>query len=351
MDTHADPVPDPTARHTAADDVAADLIARCPEHGTSTETWPECRCAAARKAAAWLAGNPDPAEDEQREQDERQIGLAHDAGEHAMCGPDCQAAAVAQLVADRATTEARAALAPLAAAVRERQARHDAEVRAAALRDAADRLLSHSGPHTDGLQPDGPGFWWDTRDRDAAAVLLLQWAGESSSSPSAEQLAADKLPEWLCQRFGGLTPALRTRSFWEDEADAVRRAVAQGGFQAEQAVGRGEVVGEIVGPTRAVLNEVYAERARQDDKWGEQNHRDGTGDRRWRDAANHVRGEVDDDARYRRTTWNGVLREELFEALAESDPARLRAELVQVAAVAVAWVEAIDRRTQPGAEQ
>lgn len=40
---------------TPPDDVLADLIARCPEHGTATETWPECRCAAARKAAAMLA--------------------------------------------------------------------------------------------------------------------------------------------------------------------------------------------------------------------------------------------------------------------------------------------------------
>jgi len=101
--------------------------------------------------------------------------------------------------------------------------------------------------------------------------------------------------------------------------------------------------------TAGVLDEVAAERVRQNERWGEQNHRDGTGDRRWRDAANHVRSEVDDEARAGRTTWNGVLREELFEALAESDPARLRAELVQVAAVAVAWVEAIDRRTEPAA--
>lgn len=30
--------------------------------------------------------------------------------------------------------------------------------------------------------------------------------------------------------------------------------------------------------------------------------------------------------------------------MAEKDPVNLRAELIQVAAVAVAWVEAIDRR-------
>lgn len=42
------------------DDTTDDLIARCPEHGHATETWPECRCDAARKAAAWLADNPPP---------------------------------------------------------------------------------------------------------------------------------------------------------------------------------------------------------------------------------------------------------------------------------------------------
>ena len=42
-------------------------------------------------------------------------------------------------------------------------------------------------------------------------------------------------------------------------------------------------------------------------------------------------------------TWLHILREEVFEAFAEDDPAKLRAELIQVAAVAVQWVEAIDR--------
>ena len=36
--------------------------------------------------------------------------------------------------------------------------------------------------------------------------------------------------------------------------------------------------------------------------------------------------------------------EEVAEAFAEADVRRLRAELVQCAAVAVKWVEAIDRR-------
>ena len=42
-------------------------------------------------------------------------------------------------------------------------------------------------------------------------------------------------------------------------------------------------------------------------------------------------------------SWDAILLEEVFEALAESDPVRRRAELVQVAAVAAAEIEAIDR--------
>lgn len=41
-------------------------------------------------------------------------------------------------------------------------------------------------------------------------------------------------------------------------------------------------------------------------------------------------------------TWWHVLREEVFEAAAEADPAALRAELVQVAAVALKMIEALD---------
>ncbi len=51
--------------------------------------------------------------------------------------------------------------------------------------------------------------------------------------------------------------------------------------------------------------------------------------------------------------WDLVLLEETCEALLEDDPARLRAELVQVAAVACQWVEAIDRADggKPAARQ
>lgn len=43
-------------------------------------------------------------------------------------------------------------------------------------------------------------------------------------------------------------------------------------------------------------------------------------------------------------TWRHVLDEEVSEAFAESDPDRLRAELLQVATVALRWVIDIDGR-------
>ena len=50
-------------------------------------------------------------------------------------------------------------------------------------------------------------------------------------------------------------------------------------------------------------------------------------------------------------TWWHVLREEVYEAFAESDPAKLRAELVQVGAMAVRWIEDIDREATPKGDQ
>lgn len=99
---------------------------------------------------------------------------------------------------------------------------------------------------------------------------------------------------------------------------------------------------------RPVLAEVDAERARQDAKWGEQSHKDDTGYRYLVEKANIARRECDTEFASGNGSWRLILREEFAEALACIDPAELREELIQVAAVAVAWVEAIDRRTTGG---
>lgn len=101
-----------------------------------------------------------------------------------------------------------------------------------------------------------------------------------------------------------------------------------------------------------VLAEVMSERYRQDAKWGEQNHPDGTGyDVPLTFGASCMGGLADVARRVcqrraseGKVTYLDILFEEVAEAFAEDDPAKLRGELVQVAAVAVAWVEAIDRR-------
>jgi len=97
-------------------------------------------------------------------------------------------------------------------------------------------------------------------------------------------------------------------------------------------------------PCWAVLTEVAEERARQDTRWGEQNHPDGTGGPLTATTAQVARSQCQDAAEQGNVTWRDILREEVAEAMAESDPVRLRDELVQVAAVAVNWAEAIDRR-------
>lgn len=100
-----------------------------------------------------------------------------------------------------------------------------------------------------------------------------------------------------------------------------------------------------------VLTDVGDERFRQDQKWGEQNHPDvsciwGERDREdWANKANGYKLINDERVAADALGWDTILLEEVYEALAESDPAAQRAELIQVAAVAVAMVECIDRRT------
>ena len=75
---------------------------------------------------------------------------------------------------------------------------------------------------------------------------------------------------------------------------------------------------------RKILASIDDERHRQVLKWGEQNHDD--------------------------CTWVAILTEEVGEAAKASLPTRLggannlRQELVQVAAVALAWLECLERR-------
>lgn len=83
------------------------------------------------------------------------------------------------------------------------------------------------------------------------------------------------------------------------------------------------------------------ERGRQDDKWGVQKHASGTGNH-YAAHADHFRNRCDEAAKRGKDTWADILLEETYEALAEADKVALRKELVQAAAVCVAWIEALD---------
>lgn len=90
------------------------------------------------------------------------------------------------------------------------------------------------------------------------------------------------------------------------------------------------------------------ERQAQLAKWGEQQHPDGTGLRDYVKKAVTARADCQIDVRQPDgPRWSLILLEEVYEALAETDLTRLRAELVQVAAVAAAWVRDIDTRPHP----
>jgi hypothetical protein len=114
--------------------------------------------------------------------------------------------------------------------------------------------------------------------------------------------------------------------------------------------------------TNAVLNDVLMERSRQDEKWGEQNHPDLCPVLMGREGGASPQCFAEDleiptrsraqflcQQRFARKqgTWASIAVEELCEAVesaARQTQPELRKELVQLAAVCVAWIEALDRR-------
>ena len=110
--------------------------------------------------------------------------------------------------------------------------------------------------------------------------------------------------------------------------------------------------------TTRVLEEVAGERARQFARYGtNEDLPDGTGpDVEWipeiRLAAKAPAAGIEQGLRsdYEwadatgSLTFMHLVREEVAEAFAENDPGRLREELIQVAALAVSWIEKLDAR-------
>lgn len=92
-----------------------------------------------------------------------------------------------------------------------------------------------------------------------------------------------------------------------------------------------------------IFYEMSDETARQYEKWGDQRHPDGTG-LHYPFRAAQAKIDCEAARALGELTWRDILIEEVYEALAETDPAKLRAELVQVAAVCATWIYDIDRR-------
>ncbi|WP_233618050.1 nucleoside triphosphate pyrophosphohydrolase [Actinomadura sp. WAC 06369] len=97
-----------------------------------------------------------------------------------------------------------------------------------------------------------------------------------------------------------------------------------------------------------VLADVAAERDAQERTWGVQDFPDGTGPA-FTERADQSKRDCADAAASGELAWRHILAEEFSEALAESDLVLLRGELVQTAAVAVQWIQALDRRNGGGA--
>lgn len=96
-----------------------------------------------------------------------------------------------------------------------------------------------------------------------------------------------------------------------------------------------------------IVAEVALERVNQVERWGQQDHPSFISemDRRQAQAkADYWKERNDSRVQRDLLAWDGILLEEVWEALAERDDVLRRIELIQVAAVAVAEVEAIDRR-------
>jgi hypothetical protein len=88
-----------------------------------------------------------------------------------------------------------------------------------------------------------------------------------------------------------------------------------------------------------VLNEIADERKRAEAKFPNQHLPFGTGLDGDRDLAEHAKASTDLAAKEGSLTWRHVIREEFYEAMAETDPRRLHDELVQLANTAMRAAE------------
>jgi len=99
-----------------------------------------------------------------------------------------------------------------------------------------------------------------------------------------------------------------------------------------------------------VLVDIATERQRQLEKWGDQTHpftAIGAPAHKYLADQWKRRNDKMNDVNPDGIAWDSIALEELHEAFAEEDPAKIRQEAIETAAVMVALVEQIDRQAVP----
>lgn len=96
--------------------------------------------------------------------------------------------------------------------------------------------------------------------------------------------------------------------------------------------------------TVTVLGDVQAERSRQIAKWGVQHRKDGSDPGTYRAIAARSRENFQNAEAAGSATWHQAVNGPFYESVSKTDPVALRAALVELAAVACAWIEDIDSR-------
>lgn len=95
-----------------------------------------------------------------------------------------------------------------------------------------------------------------------------------------------------------------------------------------------------------LLDRVHLERVQQHESWGPQDHPSLYSEdalRRWERQAESWKAINDAREAEGTLSWDGILLEEVYEALSETEPTLRIAELIQVAAVALAEAESIQK--------
>lgn len=96
-----------------------------------------------------------------------------------------------------------------------------------------------------------------------------------------------------------------------------------------------------------IFDEIHVERMRQDAKWGEQNHKSVATAYPGRyygvSSESSAKARCEWAAKNSCLTWGDIACEEMAEALNSDNDTDRREELVQLAAVVVAWIECLDR--------